>query len=463
MMASHTDTTLEEIFVELQRAEKPPENRRPKIQRVAEHLRNREKIKEHYSPRLVSIGPIHHDNAKMKLGEKYKLIWAAKYIENTNRNPANLHKKIADNIDELKGLFADDVLTLTEESLKGFRSLDENLSRMLFFDGCSLLYILANADFNNPLPMDIKFDQLGIVIMDVLLLENQLPYLVLKLLWKNENEIELINTMKNFHKRCDLWSAPENTRIWRPHIQKKDEEVHSVVILIPNEPDECELPTHLLDLQRTIILTNSSCKTKGKKADNMNQGEKSSDERMMTYRNIQDLRRVGIKLMSSTTQGPIDINFSEGWFVAKLTLPNIVVDDSTASTLLNLIAYEMCPDFDNDYEISSFVSFLDSLIDQAEDVRILRFKGVLLNCLGSDEEVANLFNIISNYLVENRAKYHVVRAKIHERYCNKYKTWIARGIHTYLNNPWTFIAFIAAFIALALSSIQTWFTIKQSR
>jgi hypothetical protein len=195
----------------------------------------------------------------------------------------------------------------------------------------------------------------------------------------------------------------------------------------------------------------------------MNQGEKSSDERMMTYRNIQDLRRVGIKLMSSTTQGPIDINFSEGWFVAKLTLPNIVVDDSTASTLLNLIAYEMCPDFDNDYEISSFVSFMDSLIDQAEDVRILRFKGVLLNCLGSDEEVANLFNIISNYLVENRAKYHVVRAKIHERYCNKYKTWIARGIHTYLNNPWTFIAFVAAFIALALSSIQTWFTIKQSK
>jgi hypothetical protein len=84
MMASHTNhTTLEEIFFELQRAEKTPENRRPKIQRVAEHLRNREKIKEHYSPRLVSIGPIHHDNAKMKLGEKYKLMWAAKYIENT--------------------------------------------------------------------------------------------------------------------------------------------------------------------------------------------------------------------------------------------------------------------------------------------------------------------------------------------------------------------------------------------
>ncbi|GAU48586.1 hypothetical protein TSUD_405760 [Trifolium subterraneum] len=467
MMASYTDITLEEKFVELQKAKKTPENRRPKIQRVAEHIRNREKIKEHYSPRLVSIGPIHHDNTNLKLGEKYKLMWAVKYAENANLVPHNLHKKIADNIDDLKGLFADDVLTLTEKSLKGYRSLDEKLSWILFVDGCSLLYILENADFENPCPMHIKFDQLGIVIMDVLLLENQLPYHVLKLLRKNENEIELINIMKNFHNRCDLWSAPENTRIWRPPIQKKEEEeeeeeqVHSVVILIPNEPDESELPTHLLDLQRTIILTKSSPKTEGNKANKMNQ--ERSEERMMTYRNIQDLRKVGIKLESSATQGPINIHFSEGWFVAKLTLPEIVVDDSTASTFLNLIAYEMCPDFDNDYEICSFISFMDELIDHAEDVRILRLKGVLLNCLGSDEDVAHLFNIISNDLVENRAKYLVVRAKIHERYCNKYKTWIARGIHTYFNNPWTFIAFVAAIIALTLTSIQTWFTIKQSK
>jgi hypothetical protein len=86
----------------------------------------------------------------------------------------------------------------------------------------------------------MKADQLSIVMMDVVLLENQLPYLVLKLLWKNENEIELINTMKNFHKRCDQWPAPENKRIWRPRIQKilsvhnkkkeEEKEEHSVVI-----------------------------------------------------------------------------------------------------------------------------------------------------------------------------------------------------------------------------------------
>ncbi|MCI38620.1 DUF247 domain protein, partial [Trifolium medium] len=107
-------------------------------------------------------------------------MWAAKYIEETSQTPGNVLKKIVDNIDELKGLFADDVLTLTGgESLNGFRSLEEKLSWMLFMDGCSLLYIMEQVDYyHNPLRrMSIKVDQLILVMMDVLLLENQLPYL----------------------------------------------------------------------------------------------------------------------------------------------------------------------------------------------------------------------------------------------------------------------------------------------
>ncbi|PNX67704.1 hypothetical protein L195_g063645, partial [Trifolium pratense] len=37
---------------------------------------------------------------------------------------------------------------------------------------------------------------------------------------------------------------------------------------------------------------------------------------------------------------------------------------------------------------------MDSLIDHPEDVRKLRSEGILLNYLGSDKEVAKLFNII---------------------------------------------------------------------
>ncbi|WJX17524.1 hypothetical protein P8452_07429 [Trifolium repens] len=387
-------TTLEQKLVELENADETPQiNSQPKIQRVPVHLRNRKQFKEHYLPRLVSIGPIHHNNANLKLGEKYKLRWAKKYIE-TFEIPHNLYKKIADNINKLKDLYDEDVLTLTgtRKSLKGFRSLDEKLSWILFVDGCSLLHILVwNADFSDKESLDIKFDQLLVVMRDVLLLENQLPYLVLKLLWKNQNETELIDTMKNESAYIDTFCSVQN---------KKEEEEEECVVSIPNES---ESPTHLLDLHYRIILPKSSTKIDGNGTNIMNQGQKSSEENtQITYRNVKDLRAAGIKFKSSETRRPTDIAFFEGWFTAKLILPEIVVDDSTPSILFNLLAYEMCPDFENDYGICSFAMFMDSLIDHPNDVRELRSKGILLNYLAAF--IALTLTFLQTWFTINPAK-----------------------------------------------------------
>ena len=171
---------------------------------------------------------------------------------------------------------------------------------------------------------------------------------------------------------------------------------------------------------------------------------------MMNTTNIKDLKAIGIRLKSSQTRRPRDIYFSEGWFTAELTLPEIVVDATSAATILNLIAYEMCPDFDNDYGICSFVAFMDSLIHHPDDVKELRSKGILLNSLGSDEELVELFKIISTDLVPNSESYLEVKVKMLDHYF-KYKTWIVQGYYTYFN--------IAAFIAVALTFIQTVFTV----
>ncbi|XP_054804212.1 uncharacterized protein LOC129307313 [Prosopis cineraria] len=130
----------------------------------------------------------------------------------------------------------------------------------------------------------------------------------------------------------------------------------------------------------------------------------------------------------------------------------MIVDDTTAPTYLNLMAYEGCPYFDNNYEISSYVEFLDSLIDHAEDVKELRRAGILRNCLGSDEEVAELFNIISKDLVAHTSIYTSLRAEIEKHY-KKCKTWFAMACNTYFSNPWSIIAFIAASVALLLAFI----------
>ncbi|KAK3218156.1 hypothetical protein Dsin_012126 [Dipteronia sinensis] len=120
----------------------------------------------------------------------------------------------------------------------------------------------------------------------------------------------------------------------------------------------------------------------------------------------------------------------------------------------------MCPDFQNGFEVSTYIFFMDSLIDRAQDVKELRESGILLNALGSDKEVAKLFNKISTDLVPNQMLYSEVQRRIQSHYDNKLMTWIAQFIARHFHSPWSVLAFIAAILALASSIVQTVYTVQ---
>ena len=219
-------------------------------------------------------------------------------------------------------------------------------------------------------------------------------------------------------------------------------------------------PIHLLDHLRSSILVDCYPE-KDRKMPESGVDRKVPESDVIvdiTHRNIQELNASGIKLKKICSRRPKDIKFSAG----VLMLPDIIVDDTTAPTFLNLIAYEMCPDFQNDYGISSFVAFLDSLIDHPEDVKHLRKKGILRNALGSDEEVSALFNTISTDLVTNVGSYSEVTKAIEKHYRDKGKTWMYQAWSTYFSSPWSIIALLAAFVGLVLTFIQTRYSIKGS-
>ncbi|XP_061364621.1 UPF0481 protein At3g47200-like [Gastrolobium bilobum] len=449
-------------FTQLEEAMQTPHNPHPKIQRVTHYLRDRKHFTMHYSPKLVSIGPIHHGEKNLNLGEQYKLMWASMYLKRNEQNPQTLYQKIAEKIEQLKDLFAKDVI-------EGFHD-NEKLSWMLFVDGCSLLQILDEGNLDNSKKMNVKLDQLALVRQDVLLLENQLPYQVLKLLSVRENDANLLKIMNKF-LQCHHLSPVrphQSAEKWDVDKDQDSEEEYTSITLTEEETQQPhkESPIHLLDQLRRAILhdppakeaKNQDRKQKGMRNNKGN--NKNEDNGMITYRNIKELRAAGIRLNSSKSRRLRDIKFSCGWLCAELKLPVIIVDDTTAPTFLNLIAYEMCPDFENNYEICSFVAFMDSLIDHPDDVKELRSAGILLNALGSDEEVSKLFNTIGTDLVPDMDKYAHIRPQIEKHYRNKCKTWIALGYHTYFSNPWAFIAFLAAVFALLLTFIQTLFAIN---
>ena len=94
---------------------------------------------------------------------------------------------------------------------------------------------------------------------------------------------------------------------------------------------------------------------------------------------------------------------------------------------------------------------------------MLRKARVLYNCLGSDEEVAKLFNEIGTDLVPNTQIYSYVRFQIEEHYKNKWMTWMAQFYQNHFSSPWTIFAFCGVLVGLGLTAIQTWFAVRPAK
>lgn len=102
----------------------------------------------------------------------------------------------------LKKLFVADLFTnnklFRNYSDQGFTNMDEMMCWTLFVDDYALLHVLEHAKLHDPGSMNVKVEQLILVIQDVVLLENQLSFLLLKLLWRDTDEWMLIRTMEEF-------------------------------------------------------------------------------------------------------------------------------------------------------------------------------------------------------------------------------------------------------------------------
>ncbi|KAK4580922.1 hypothetical protein RGQ29_024542 [Quercus rubra] len=449
-------TKLEERFKTVMEARKNAgsQSRTPKIQKVVfllRDLRDHEDFKKYFEPRMVSLGPIHYGKENYQLAEKHKLVLTSEFIKDSGKTMQEVYKKVEENIKELRECFE-------EEVTKDYD--DEALAWLLFVDGCAILqYIYCATDPLNKKfkELSIKHDSVAFGHQDLFLLENQLPYRLLEWLMSlsemkkkledsiNEFIKRFVRVPKDQHSNCCLnWLSKKLwQRVW------KQDQAKSEDIGVPK-------PIHLLDKLRTSLLAKH-----GGQGVNKNDPT-TQNEDWQSYRNVQELQAAGIYLKRSKNDS---LSLSDIYFSTLfpcfgfLWLPPIKVDDSTGPKFFNLIAYEMCLDFDNDYGVTSYISFLDSLIDEANDVKELRKAGVLQNFLGSDQEVAQLFNEIGNDLVPNPEIYSKVRSSIQKYYKNMFLTWTSQVIHDHFSSPWTIIAFIAAVFALILSTLQTWYTV----
>ncbi|CAK9150145.1 unnamed protein product [Ilex paraguariensis] len=127
------------------------------------------------------------------------------------------------------------------------------------------------------------------------------------------------------------------------------------------------------------------------KPENENSSDKPPLVEEISIPSVTKLSEVGVKF-SSTNGGTL--NFGFDCKTVTLYLPTISLDVNTEVTLRNLVAYESC-NASGPLVLTRYTELMNGIIDTAEDAKLLRERGIIVNRLKNDKDVANMWNGMS--------------------------------------------------------------------
>ncbi|KAI3896196.1 hypothetical protein MKW92_022258 [Papaver armeniacum] len=338
-----------------------------------------------YQPKMVSIGPYHFGKPHlmpMQLDKQRSLIHFLKsssapiesYL-NKLKEVVTLLRESYEQLDHMKNWQDDDVFIqlILACFLLGhlisalfpvflFFSFSNNILTFSFkkkkkkIDGVFLFEFLSvirgnqnNYDYATHDPVFGYEGHMLIydtVMQDLLLMENQLPYLVLSI---------LLSVSEGLPEQ-----SVNGILSWMMFAPKKGPGLH------------------LLDMYMKGLLDESQPAK-----------EKEKDEDKTHVRlSASKLHKYGIQF--KRVQSFNGIKFEKN--TATQTLPSILINQHTVPRFLNLKAYELRT---GTKELNSYIDILDCLIQSANDVSPLCSQGIIVNSLGSDEAVVEVMKEIT--------------------------------------------------------------------
>ncbi|XP_027166007.1 UPF0481 protein At3g47200-like [Coffea eugenioides] len=387
------------------------------IYRVPE--KQRRKNEEAYTPRLISIGPLHHGDAQLKAMEEYKL----KYLNNflhTFKIPLELLAEYAHSQwKNVCGCYEDTYI--------------RNLSKLLeviLFDGIFIIELFLKNYFPEMREMgDMIFENRWMssdVMHDLLLLENQLP-------------MRFITTMYNGFVSRKLSKFLDNDSDEPPSFDKLAfeylKDVGNTRKLESKMDHTFPRAKHLVEF--LAVLHRPSDRNAKREV-----GKKVEFGKCAT---ATKLRAAGVKFSHKAEKCLFDVFFDEK---GELSIPQLTVNDFTETFYRNLIAFEQCGYQSKD--ITSYVILMDNLIDTPKDVDLLIKHKIIVNELESSETdpkefyFANLCDRLNEYS----------RDWVH-KLVRKFAVWYTMLCNDYFGSPWSIISVIAAITLLVLTVIQT--------
>uniref|UniRef100_A0A6N2KFP0 Uncharacterized protein n=1 Tax=Salix viminalis TaxID=40686 RepID=A0A6N2KFP0_SALVM len=387
------------------------------IYRVPARLR--ELNEKAYTPRVVSIGPLHHGKQNLQAMEDHKIMYLQQFLDQSKVSVEDLINIFKGYETELRDCYAETIDLSTEE-----------FAIMILLDAVFFIMVLLKWNCVGESRGSGSGDQIFSppfkfvdVVFDMCLLENQLPFFFLEILLRLYPTKYTIKEL-TFELLKEVWDnwVKEDSR----EKINLSEVLHFVDFL-----RKCQQPTEHLPTTKN---TYPSAPT------------------------VTELHQSGVKFNNPGRNSLLDIRFSNGI----LEIPQLTIDDNTETLFRNLQAFEQCHHMWEDKFVSDYISFISYLVRDPNDVKVLVRKENLKNMLKSDEAVSNLLYNLSKKNYVNTDNFLVGICEDLNSHCRKRRhKWKATLKQIYFNNPWTGISVAAAAFLLILTVVQTVCSILQ--
>nr|GMD75358.1 putative UPF0481 protein At3g02645 [Ipomoea batatas] len=438
---------------------------------------------EAYTPQLIGLGPYHHLKPELYHMERYKLA-AIKQILDPSQI-LNFQHTVVDQLRQKDPMI--------RACYSRFMDLQEGtLAWIIAIDGLFLIHVLHTPSSGD-----------NILTRDIILLENQIPVVLLKEILKlvelsspSSDDDEVFSMLLRFceaHSPLKISMETRNFNHSRQPLHLLDLMYH----LIVKDQGSCsvvEVPIQEISvLQKAIVETKLIVAQEHNDQDFQNFEEiinglesiglkhtrhvkavsnvipwttisglfrtatkiDGDDEDEITIPSVASLWRYACIRCSPILQGGgiCSIKFDE--HEAALYLPVITLNSCSEVILRNLVAYEASM-LKSSLEFARYVNLMNGIVDTAEDVRMLRQNGVIKGTL-SDQETADLFNGMKRFFTkpDKRSNIEVAIKKTNEFYDMRMIVRVYRKVKKNAHMTWKVFAVLSFILTLALLAFQT--------
>ncbi|KAI4354733.1 hypothetical protein L6164_003579 [Bauhinia variegata] len=365
------------------------------INKVPEKLR--EVNPEAYSPELISIGPLHHDNPKLKPMEKEKYRYFHFFLKRVSRKHAldDFKSFLGDNEVKLRSFYSEKFLGLSKDQFVNIMLLDSIFIMEL---------LLREAKSYQHQEDDNLFRKAWMkraIQHDLLLLENQLPFFVLQELYNkafSQNDSGFLHLAYKYFADFD----PEKS---------------SNEMIVPKHWKQSK---HFTDLIRHFHIP---------------EGFHHESVPLQVLKCATKLYNSGVVFKAIPNRCTLDIKVQKNLFYVDFKLPQLVVCSVTECVVRNIMALEQCY-YPNNTFFCNYISVIDNLINTSEDVDLLIDKEVIVHHLGTNEEVATVINGLCKHVVTGTSCYSTHIRDLNAHYLNPRSHTVARLWTVYFKDYW---------------------------